>query len=120
MALVLLLLLLLACLNSLDDLFFDLKVFGIQEHLFCGKLNEVTAQIFKRSVIFKSDLNQKFDFNFNSCFIFILKEDLLTVLVSVYKAAVEKAINYQLINCYFIFFTFNQQNLQNLATKEQI
>jgi len=75
MALVLLLLLLLACLNSLDDLFFDLKVFGIQEHLFCGKLNGVTVQIFKRSVIFKSDLNQIFDFNFNSCFIFILKED---------------------------------------------
>jgi hypothetical protein len=70
--------------------------------------------------IFKSDLNQKFNFNFNSCFKFILKEDLRTVLVSVYKAAVEKAINYQLINCYFIFFTFNQQNLQNLATKEQI
>lgn len=116
----LVLLLLLTCLNSLDDLFFGLKVFGIREHLFCGKPNGVAVQIFKRSVIFKSDLNQKFDFNFNSYFKFILKEDLLTVLVSVCKAAVKKAINYQLINCYFIIFTFNQQNLRNLATKEQI
>jgi hypothetical protein len=72
MALVLLLLLLLACLNSLDDLFFDLKVFGIQEHLFCEKLNGVTVQIFKRSVISKFGLKQKFNFNFDNHFRFIL------------------------------------------------
>jgi hypothetical protein len=97
-----------------------LKEFEIQEHLFYGQLKEVAVQIFKRSVIFKSDLKQKLDFNFDSYFKFILKVDSQTVLASKYMVTTEKVVDYRLINYYLIVFAFNQQNLQNWAMKGQI
>lgn len=90
-----------------------MKEFEKQEHLFYGQLKTEAAQIFKRSVIFKYDLQMKFDFNFDSYFRFILKSDLQTALVFIYMVTIEKVINYQLINYYWIISIFNQQNLQN-------
>ena len=90
-----------------------MKEFEKQEHLFYGQLKKEAAQIFKRSVIFKYDLQKKFDFNFDSYFRFILKSDLQTAQVFIYTVSIEKVINYRLIDYYWIISIFNQQNLQN-------
>lgn len=113
MVLSLLLLLLLAYLNFLDDWFFDLKEFENLEYLFCAILNEAAVQIFKHSVIFKFNLNRKFDFDFDSYFKFIHEEDLQINLVSICTVTIKKEFDYQSIDCYFIIFAFNQQNWRN-------